>query len=177
MRLIHAPVSPGLQFDPTGGAHGEATEIIHQAQDNRARIIESSLALEKRLNTLLAHYFFPGTVDRREIFTSLVLNSDWCSFASKRKLLKQLLNQHDWLPGQEKNDFDRLLRDVMSYRNAFTHGTLSTSGGTVLLSFFEGGPQEKELSDAFLGEIERKLRMAHDGIAALSLKVSAPPVP
>jgi hypothetical protein len=176
MRLIHAPVSPGLQLDLNSGTHEGAPTVIHQAQENRARIIESSLALEKRLNTLLAQYFFPKTGDRREIFTSLVLNSDWCSFASKRKLLKQLLNQHDWLPGQEKNDFDRLLRDVMSYRNAFTHGTLSTSGGRVLLSFFEGGPQEKELSDAFLGEIERKLCMAHDGIAALSVKVSAPPI-
>jgi len=177
MKLIHAPVSPGLQFEQVAGTPDETQSDIHQAQENRARIIESSLALEKRLNTLLACYFFPAEAERREIFTSLVLNSDWCSFASKRKLLKHLVNKHDWLTGQEKNDFDCLLRDIMSYRNAFTHGTLSAEDGHVLLSFFEGGPQEKELSDTFLTEIERKLCAAHAGIVALSAKVSTPTVP
>lgn len=177
MKLIHAPVSPGMQFDQAGETPAEAPAAIQQAHENRARIIESSLALEKRLSTLLAHYFFPDAGDRREIFTSLVLNSDWCAFASKRKLLKHLVNQHDWLTGQDKNDFDCLLRDVMSYRNAFTHGTLSIADGRVLLSFFEGGPQEKELSDKFLGEIERKLCAAHAGIATLSEMVNAPTTP
>jgi len=177
MKLIHAPVSPGLRFGHASEALRETPAEIQRAQENRGRIIESALALEKRLGTLLASYFFPTATDRREIFTSLVLNSDWCSFASKRKLLKNLVNQHDWLTGEDKNDFDCLLRDIMSYRNAFTHGTLACAEGRVLLSFFEGGPQERELNDAFLEEIERKLCAAHDGIFALSAKANAHTVP
>jgi hypothetical protein len=153
---------------------GHTTALLERAQENRLRIIESVLVIEKRLNTLLAHYFFSDAGEQRSIFTSLVLNSDWCTFASKRNLLRHLVNLKDWIAGQAKNDFDCLLRDVMSYRNAFTHGMLSADAHAVRLSYFEGGPQECELTDEFLAEIEARLCEAHDVLLALSSRLGVP---
>lgn len=176
MKLIRLPASSGPQNSEFGDTSSETTPVLKQAQENRLRVIEAALVIEKQLNTVLAHYFFSEAEEQKSIFTSLVLNSDWCSFASKRKLLKHLINLKDWIVGQEKNDFDFLLRDVMSFRNAFTHGMLSDDGQSVRLSYFEGGPQERELTGEFLTEIEAKLSQAHDGILMLSAQIGAPSV-
>jgi len=45
----------------------------------------------------------------------------------------------------------------MSYRNAFTHGEISTDGTRVWLSYFEGKPQKAELTDAYLEGVESAL--------------------
>jgi fructoselysine-6-P-deglycase FrlB-like protein len=65
----------------------------------------------------------------------------------------------------------------MSFRNAFTHGMLAIHDRRVRLSFFEGGPQERDLTDEFLTEMEEKLRTAYQGILTLSAKVGAPTAP
>ena len=104
------------------------------------------------------HYFFGRSHERRAAFESLVLNSDWCSFAAKRKLITHIINEQNLLQGPDKTDFDKLMRDVMSVRNAFTHGTFRSDENRVWLSFFEGRPREEELTDDYLTKVEDLLR-------------------
>ena len=104
----------------------------------------------------------------------MVLGSDWCSFAAKRKLITHIINEQNLLEGGDKNEFDKLMRDVMSVRNAFAHGKLSSDDERrVWLSFFSGTPQKQELTDEYLTEIETLLRVAFDKTFGLAVKIGA----
>jgi hypothetical protein len=50
------------------------------------------------------------------------------------------------------------MKDVGSVRNAFAHGKLVSDKKKVWLSFFEGRPQEQELTDKYLDKLETLLR-------------------
>jgi hypothetical protein len=82
-------------------------------------------------------------------------------------------DEQNLLEGRAKNDFDKLMRDVMSIRNAFAHGKFSSDDKRVWLSYFEGKPRNKELSDDYLTEVEILLRKAFDNVFQLSVKIGA----
>ena len=104
---------------------------------------------------------------------SLVLNSDWCSFAAKRKLIMHIVNEQKLIEGREKDEFDKLMKKVMSARNAFAHGRFSSDQEHVWLSYFEGTPRKQELTDEYHTEIETLLREAVSKAYALAVKIGA----
>jgi hypothetical protein len=122
---------------------------------------------------VILHYFFGSSHERRAAFESLVLNSDWCSFAAKRKLITHIINEQNLLEGRNKGEFDKLMKDVMSVRNAFAHGKISSDDKRVWLSFFEGAPRKVELTDEYLTDIETLLRAAFDRTFALAVAIGA----
>ena len=101
------------------------------------------MTIENQLETIIQHYFFGTSHEKRAVFKSIVLDSDWCSFAAKRKLITYIIDEQNLLEGRAKNDFDNLMRDVMSIRNAFAHGKFSSDDKRVWLSYFEGNPETK----------------------------------
>ena len=151
----------------------EAVKLAEQARINRLQVIEGALTVENQLNTVILHYFFGPSHERRAAFESLVLNSDWCSFAAKRKLINQIINERKLLEGRDKNDLDVLIRRVMSVRNAFAHGRLSSDETRAWLSYFEASPREDELTDDYLTKIENLLLEAFDKTFDLAQKVGA----
>jgi hypothetical protein len=126
---------------------------------------------------IITYYFFgreiPENKIKSEQFKILVLTSDWCSFSSKRKLVSQIINEKQLLKGVEKNNYDNLLRKTMSYRNAFTHGIMSTNGEIVKLKFYEGGPKIKTINDEYLNEIEKDLNLAFHMTFDIGIKIGA----
>jgi hypothetical protein len=100
-----------------------------EAEMNRLKVIQGALSVEHQLDAVITHYFFGSSHERRAAFESLVLKSDWCSFAAKRKLVTHIINEQNLLQGREKAEFDKLMRDVMSVRNATTFELLL--GGTI----------------------------------------------
>ena len=86
-----------------------------------------------------------------------MLSSDWCTFSAKRKLVTHIINATNLLEGPEKNEYDDLLRKVISYRNAFAHGDMSTDGRKVRLSFFESSPRRHFLDDSYFELAEKVL--------------------
>jgi hypothetical protein len=137
----------------------EAHKLAEEARTNRLQVIEGALSIENQLNAVISQYFFGPSHEMRAAFESLVLNSDWCSFAAKRKLITHIINEQNLLEGRDKSDFDKLMRDVMSVRNAFAHGRLSSDEKRAWLSFFEGRPREEELTDEYLTKVEDLLRV------------------
>jgi len=103
----------------------------------------------------------------------LVLGSDWCSFAAKRKLITHIINEQKLLEGLDKQEFDNLIRKVMSVRNAFAHGKISSDDKQVWLSFFEGTPRKVELTDEYLTEVETLIRAGLDKTFELAVKIGA----
>jgi len=151
----------------------EAVNLAHEARRNRLKVIEGALTIENQLETIIQHYFFGTSHEKRAVFKSIVLDSDWCSFAAKRKLITYIIDEQNLLEGRAKNDFDKLMRDVMSIRNAFAHGKFSSDDKRVWLSYFEGKPRNKELTDDYLTEVETFLRRGFDSVFQLSVKIGA----
>jgi hypothetical protein len=121
---------------------------------NKLRIFDTTFNIENLLERVISYYFFGDdelNKERAQRFSALVLASDWCSFSSKRRLVMHIVNETGALKGEVKNEYEQLLRDVMSTRNAFAHGTVSTDGRRVKLAYFEGAPRSVPRHD-ILGE-------------------------
>jgi len=151
----------------------EAINLTQEAEMNRLNVIQGALSVENQLDAIIVHYFFGSSHERRAPFESLVPNSDWCSFAAKRKLVTHIISEQNLLEGREKSEFDKLIRNVISVRNAFAHGKFCSDEKRLWLSFFEGTPREKELTDEYLAEIETLLRVAFEKAFRLTQKIGA----
>lgn len=172
MKKIKVMQTSVVKISTTGTNVSEAAKLVQEASLNKLRILEAAISVERQLNTVIAHYFFVG-LNRKKEFEALVLDSDWCSFSAKRKLVNYIINDAGLLEGKDKEDFDKLLREVMSVRNACAHGTLSTNGTKVWLNYFECGPRQKELSDDFLNQTEAMLEKAINQALNLTIKIGA----
>src|SRR5438477_6259868 len=170
MKQIQVIVTGTAHVSTTGINLTEAMKLSREARRNRLKIIEGALSVENQLEAVILHYFFGSSGERRDIFESLILKSDWCSFAAKRKLILHIISEQSLLQGRDKNDFDKLMRDVMSVRNAFAHGKASSDDKRVWLSFFEGAPRKEELTDDYLAKVETLLRTGFDKAFELAVK-------
>ena len=173
VKQIRVIVTGIAHVSTTGINLTEAMNLSREARRNRLKIIEGALSVENQLEPVILQYFFGSSHERRAAFESLVLNSDWCSFAAKRKLIAHIIAEQNLLEGRDKNDFDKLMRDVMSVRNAFAHGRLSSDDKRVWLSFFEGTPRKEELTDDYLARVETLLRTGFDKAFELAVKIGA----
>ena len=167
-------LTTGIAHVSTTGTNLTAVmELSSEARRNKAKVIEGAHTVENELETIITHYFFGHSQERKSAFQSLVLDSDWCSFSAKRKLIRHIVNELGLLAGEAKTQFEKLLSDVMSFRNAFTHGALSSDGERVWLSYFQGTPRKEELTDDYLTRVEATLFNAHQQAFALSKKIGA----
>jgi len=173
VKQIRVVVTGTAHISTSGINLTEAMNLAREARRNRLKVIEGALSVENQLGAVIEHYFFGSSHERRAVFESLILNSDWCSFAEKRKLITHIINEQKLLEGREKEEFDKLMRKVMSARNAFAHGKISSDDKRVWLSFFSGTPQRQELTDEYLTEIETLLRVAFDKTFGLAVKIGA----
>ena len=173
MKRIRVAISGQVPVSTSGTNLTEAVKVTDQARTNRLQVIEGALTVEHQLDAVILHYFFGASHEKRAVFASVVLNSDWCSFAAKRKLIAHIINEQKLLEGREKNEFEKLMRRVMSARNAFAHGRLSSDEKRAWLSYFEGTPQERELTDEYLTEIERLLREGFSKAFEVAVKIGA----
>ena len=137
-----------------------------EIRENKIRIIESVLTIENALDFIIQHYFFENSSEKTSEFKALILNSNWCSFAAKRKLTSYINEKKGFLTGKDKDKFEKLLYKAMSYRNAFAHGQIEIGKDgenyKAYLKYFEGGPQEVELDDNYWEELENNLLECHN---------------
>ena len=137
-----------------------ADEIMRPVEKNKLCILDVAFDIERQLDRIITFHFFQDTEENKIKsleFQSLILKSDWCTYSSKRKLITQIINDLNLLKGKEKDTYSQLLRKTMSYRNAFAHGEIAIDGREVQLSYFEGTPKTKILTDEYLTEIEQNL--------------------
>jgi len=134
--------------------------ILEPVYQNKLRIFDTTFNIEDTLERIISYYFFGDderNKERAQRFSALVLASDWCSFSSKRRLVMHIVNETGALKGEAKNEYEKLLMKVMSIRNAFAHGTVSTDGRRVKLAYYEGTPRTKFLDDDYLTDVETAL--------------------
>ena len=160
MHIIRHPESHNIEaFDgPTAIITPQLVEsLLGPVRENKRRILEAGLDIEHLMQRVISHYFFSNdeiNKARAKQFEALILTSDWCSFASKRRLIAHIVDEKGALQGKLKNDYDKALMDLMAARNAFTHGNISTDGRRVKLSYFQGSPRVLFLDDSYLLGVE-----------------------
>ena len=174
MKQIRVKHSTGLEIsDNTAIDTIEVRNLAGEARRNKLEVLEGALTVENFLSKMISHFFFSQNDDKKVTFDEMVINSDWCSFAAKRKLLNHIINKENLLQGSEKDKFEKGLRKVMSLRNDFAHGKLSSNGNAVWLSYFEGKSHKQELTDQYWSEVESELNSAWDCCFALAQKMGA----
>src|SRR5438045_9499628 len=109
MKQIRVVKTAQTPVRTSGTNLNEAHKLAEQARMNRLQVIEGALTVENQLNGVIMHYFFGASHERRAAFESLILNSDWCSFAAKRKLITHILNEHNLLDGRAQRALDKLI--------------------------------------------------------------------
>ena len=140
-------------------------ELFEPIYKNKIKIFETAGSIERLIDLIIAEYFYGDysetNKDFRKRFKNLVLSSDWCSFATKKKLVIHIITEFNFLNKKEKEEFNQLLFKTMSYRNAFAHGTTVTDGRIVKLRYYEGGQKEKKLDDTYFSEVQSNLNKCY----------------
>lgn len=169
--IIEAFDGPTAMITP-----GLVAEMYQPLDENKRRIFEATLDIEHMMQRIIEHYFFgddEANKPRSKKFVALILTSDWCSFASKRKLVAHIIEETGALTGKAKGDYDKALLDLMSARNAFAHGRISTDGRRVKLAYFQGAPRTKFLDDDYLQSIERTIDVCWNTTTSVGVATGA----
>jgi hypothetical protein len=179
MREINLPYSVAVRAPPgdVGVDLEKVGDIAAIARHNKQAVIECALAIEANFERLISYYFFGESDEMKDAFTSVILHSDWCTFSAKRRLVMHIINERDLCRGADKNEVDLLFRDVIRYRNAFTHGRFLTDGTTFRLKYFEQHLRVEELTDDYLIRVEGRMRVAHNKTDWLIAELEGHPLP
>lgn len=152
-------------------------QIYAPIDESKLKIFESFASTEHIIVEIIAYYFYGiNSNENKEFksrFNSLILASDWCSFSSKRKLMMHIINDKNLLDGKEKENYDKLLRNIMSYRNAFAHGEMSTDGRIVKLRYYESTPRKITIDQNYLDKIENDLNDCFEKTFELAQRIGA----
>ena len=153
----------------------ELTERGSIVSHNKLLIIDSAYNIEKQLESLITFYFFERhdiNKEKAKVFDEQILKSNWCSFESKRKLIIFIVTDLVAFSTKKKQqDYENILRKIMNYRNAFTHGQLTFIGDRVKLTWFETKARTEFLTDDYLTKIEYEFLHCFELTEKLRLKV------
>jgi hypothetical protein len=145
--------------------------LLREAEENATKIIAGACSVEKGLAEIITHYFHPADFEKRKELKEMVIDSEWCSFGNKRKLIEKIILNKNLLQGEDSSRYQKLLADTMKFRNAFAHGQFHVNQQTVSLSFYQDKPQTQELSDNFLKLVEKTLRDANNQTENLAIRM------
>lgn len=161
--------------------HEYNIDVLRQRMDdvgiNKLITIEAAYDIENELERIIAFYFFGRHEINKEksiAFTGQILNSNWCSFASKQSLIKFILDDCSvFSDNKQRDDYLKILKKIMSYRNAFTHGHLTSIGDKVKLTWFEGTTRTAFLTDDYFTVLEVDFTRCRELTEEVALKVGA----
>lgn len=131
-------------------------EHFDEAQELRrlsGRIIAAASAIEQEVADILMATIFREVSDK-DLVRGSVLNSDWCTFSAKRKLLLLAVDRFELLRGHAKPSLESGLSRVTHYRNAFAHGHLVHNVDAQELHYFEGCSKVARLDDVYFAKLE-----------------------
>jgi hypothetical protein len=129
----------------------ELTNIVRQ---NTSEVLSSALTIEDLVKELLLKTLLSEVIEKKDLVVGLLLDSDWCGFNAKIRMLLHVLEKEGQTKGKEKDYLSKLLRKVVKYRNALAHGVTMWDGTTLTLRYFEAGPRADTLDDSFWQAVE-----------------------
>ena len=145
------------------------SELVHW---NIKEVIVSISGIERSINHSILKYFSPLS---RDLFQATFLHSDFFSFASMIKTLKQIQAEENFFDDKDWAKVEKSLRSAMRYRNLLVHGRFfgHKNGGKlgVRVEYFEGEPRRMELDQNRWTKIEDHIRLADRYMMQLSRKI------
>lgn len=152
---------------------GEAQKKLNIAHKNGSEIIYTAIDVEDMMCDLLEYHIFKDLKsDGRTFFKYEILQSSKLSFNDKKSLIRTIIEKEDLLQGKNKNNFDKILKNVQGNRNAFAHGKLEHDAQKgVVLSYYSNGHQSKILDDAYWDMIEELFKEARELLDNLKNKL------
>ncbi len=133
----------------------EAYDLLEAARLNGLEVINATLAYEKYMEEIIQKYLFIEQDDQRiGFFQGHMLSADWFSYSAKRKVLLGIVEEIGIFKSEDKNQFERRLRQIMSYRNAFAHGDIIVRNNNAIISYFEGRRREDVMDDKYWESLE-----------------------
>jgi len=172
MKEIKLKVSATLM--PTPGQPmnlGQAIANQDTARKNSTKILWSALGIEDQFGEIISYYFFEKSKEKIKFFQNHILSSEWFTFGAKRKFLIALINEEKLLESKEKSEFEECSKKVISLRNRHTHGEVRVKSDVTFIAYFEGQPQEKELSDEYWDSVENIFEKAWNYVQKIREKV------
>lgn len=149
-----------------------------QARINGGKVLYATTLIEQELESILLRYFvgeYQPSDNRRNLFSTEILQSSALSFNAKKELLKKIINKEKILKGKEKDSLQKYLKNIMEWRNAFAHGKIQYDNKKgCFLKYYSGGNKTLELSDHFLTFLEetfvktdKQLKEINDNISSV----------
>lgn len=138
---------------------GVSGKDLNLARSNGGMVIWSATCLEEKLDSLIIQFIFSFDKSRNQrgklFFTSRIIKSDYLSYAAKKNLVVDIVNNESLLEGRNKADLEKALKDVMDFRNAFAHGdVIFEEDKGCVLSYWRGGPKRDILSEEYWDRLE-----------------------
>lgn len=153
---------------PLGTIDFSTGKDLDQTRTNGGLIIWSAICLEQKLESIIANYMFPHSEQdnaRRgqDFFLSRIIKADHFSYAVKKALIIDIVNENSLLEGRDKDELLKNLKKVMDYRNMFAHGNIiyEENKGCVL-HYWSGGSKQDVLTDEYWDTLEKCFKSAHD---------------
>ncbi len=178
--------------DPlTGETVGEAKTAegdkeLTQARKNGSQVIYATIMIESQLNNIIANYLFGNLLpnSKRDFFINNILCTGQITFAAKKTMVLGILDELKFYgnpspqnsrrkktANKNKNEFNKLLKDAMEYRNAFAHGKLEYESPTgCVLSYYSGEHKNLVLDDNFW---TNKIEKIHARLEVILKDISA----
>jgi hypothetical protein len=144
---------------------GVSGKDLNLARSNGGMVIWSATCLEEKLDSLIIQFIFSFDKSRNQrgklFFTSRIIKSDYLSYAAKKNLVVDIVNNESLLEGRNKADLEKALKDVMDFRNAFAHGdVIFEEDKGCVLSYWRGGPKRDILSEEYWDRLEDTFKSA-----------------
>lgn len=99
--------------------------LLREAEENAAKVIAGACSVEKGLAEIIAHYFRPDDAEKRKELKEMILDSEWCSFGNKRKLIEKIITNKNLLQGKDVDRYQKLLADTMKTQKRFRARAIS----------------------------------------------------
>ncbi len=153
---------------PLGTIDFSTGKDLDQARTNGGLIIWSSICLEQKLESIITTYIFPTSSKTeknkgRHFFSNRIIKADHFSYAVKKGLVIDIVNEESLLEGRDKDKLSNALKQVMDFRNRFAHGDIiyEEKNGCVLC-YWSGGHKKEILNDEYWTNLEDCFRSGHN---------------
>ena len=143
---------------------GEVIEIQKEVEEIRKKVIGGAIAIESLIESLITIALFPEDKGKMRLFSDIVLSREQFSFMMKWKVLSDLTKANPIFTDSKETikNLGGAIENIITYRNAFAHGTVVFRDKVPHLRYFKGKVIEKEVDDNFLSQIEKDFHKTHE---------------
>ncbi len=139
---------------------------IHVAYTENVReVIFSAAAIERMLKDYVTN-FFVAEHAKRDFFQNVVILSDSFSFRHAMRAVLAILESKG-VAKTELNNLEKILFEVMGYRNALTHGHPLLKEDKLVCQHYKNKPCEDEINDAYWDLVQNAFHRAFEAIEKL----------